>query len=217
MIECCANRIVGLATELGRAHEIGIVHGDHREPWTPEFQQVAARIYLETVPVQYALRVAGMFRQCSTKMLESDVPFEVKEDWSIVTSYLDAWSEAVADQLGICNKSALADDLILAPSTPGVYPYSTIAALVHSVGVARLRAAGETVLQLCRGDSLGRPQDRDVELVRALAEGQTVVDIATSVGCSRSTLHRELARLWKRLGVTDARAAILRGGQEGWL
>ena len=217
LIECCASRIVGLTVEIERAWEIGIPHGDHREPWTLDFQRVAVAVYLETIPAEYALKVSAAFEHCAERMRGVTHPMVDRVEWRLVHSYLQAVSDSIGERLGTSAHKPPAEPVSLKSSTPGIVRFDKIAPLVHSTGVARLKLAAELVQ--CQ-DLTGvpySPTSDQVALLGRLADGQRIVDIACSIGCSERTLYRRLRSLRDHLGLDSTKAAILYAGQRSWL
>lgn len=54
-------------------------------------------------------------------------------------------------------------------------------------------------------------------LLKAVASGAAVADLATEFGYSRRSMFRELAKLWKELGVDDRIQAVRKAAAEGLL
>ena len=62
--------------------------------------------------------------------------------------------------------------------------------------------------------ALDEPQLR---LLKGVASGTAVVDLADELGYSRSSLYRELSKLWKALGVDERAQAVRKAAAEGLL
>lgn len=65
--------------------------------------------------------------------------------------------------------------------------------------------------------SRDRLSDEDVVVLRSIAEGQTVVQIAELIHRSERDTYRALAKLWKRLGVENRSEAIVYAARCGIL
>ncbi len=219
LIGCCASRIIDMATEIERTHAMGVLHGEHDEPWTLGFHQVVANIYLQTIPAGYAKGIAESFQQCATLMVSTNYPADATGDWLIVQAYAASAAEAICGHLHLSLEEVeAASGRRLEPTVPGIFPYAEIAPLVSPVGVGRLLRASQIVQTFCNGiQTVARPSEADIELLRMLAARISIVDIATARGCSPSTVHRRLNQTYDRLGVRDAREAILVGGRDGWI
>jgi AraC-like DNA-binding protein len=219
LIGCCASRIIDMATEIRRTHAMGVPHGEHDEPWTREFHQVVASIYLQTIPARYAKGVAESFKQCTTLMASTNYPADQAGDWLIVQAYAGSVTEAICGHLHLTiEELEAASGRRLEPTVPGIFPYAEIAPLVSPAGVARLLQASHVVQTACNGiQSVARPSEAEVELLRMLAAGKSVIEIAGRVGYSERSLHRRLKQLWKDLEVSGFKEALVLGGQEGWL
>ncbi len=215
LIKCCADRIVDLATEIEWAWEIGIPHGDHREPWTSDFQHVAVEIYIATVPGPYALKVGETFEECARKMSLTRCPADAEENWRIVVSYLRSRADCIFQQLGRRTNEAIADSGLLRASTPGVVRYDKLAPLLHPEGVRRLRKAAKNVAQAPLPTLVPGPHltCEEVEWVQALVDGEAVVDLAHRYGHSRRSMFRLLSELWEKMGVDGRVSGLIRASE----
>lgn len=54
-------------------------------------------------------------------------------------------------------------------------------------------------------------------LLQRVASGASIIDLAAEFGYSRSSMYRELSKLWKTLGVSDRAHAIRKAAEEGLL
>jgi DNA-binding NarL/FixJ family response regulator len=54
-------------------------------------------------------------------------------------------------------------------------------------------------------------------LLQGVASGAAIVDLAEEFGYSRSSMYRELSKLWRALGVSDRAHAIRKAAEEGLL
>ena len=59
--------------------------------------------------------------------------------------------------------------------------------------------------------------DAQRQLLNAVASGAAIVELAAEFGYSRSSMYRELSKLWRALGVTDRVHAIRKAAEEGLL
>lgn len=57
----------------------------------------------------------------------------------------------------------------------------------------------------------------ELSLLRALASGETVVDLGFRLGYSEREMYRRLRRLYSRMGATGRTDALLRAARLGWL
>jgi DNA-binding NarL/FixJ family response regulator len=62
-----------------------------------------------------------------------------------------------------------------------------------------------------------RPLDRDVEWLRALAQGTSIMQMAVGAGYSERTMYRLLNGMYRRIGAKNRTEAILLATQSGWL
>ncbi len=216
LIRCCAMRIEGVAAAIESVWEVGVRHGEHREPWTLDFQMLAAGIYLETVPASYALRVAATFRYCADKMSVAGSQVLVDESWWIVIRYLTAVSDSISRLLGTEMQIGQVETVALSPSPPAVIRYDKLAPLLHPEGVFIQQQAAVRVGESCR-----RPhfvlESEELAWIAALAAGSTVIDLGVANGYSTRSMYRRLASLWRKLGVDDRVHGVAHAARMGWL
>lgn len=59
--------------------------------------------------------------------------------------------------------------------------------------------------------------DRETEVLRVLATGVTAKQVAHQLGCSVSTVHNHLHRVYRKLGVSGQAQALLYAREKGWV
>jgi DNA-binding NarL/FixJ family response regulator len=59
--------------------------------------------------------------------------------------------------------------------------------------------------------------DRELEVLRLVAAGMVVKQVAVELGLSASTVRNHLNRIYKRLEVYDRAQAVLVATERGWL
>lgn len=217
LVDRYASRIGVLATEIVRAHDLGIGEGDHSEPWTLGFQRSAVEVYLETLPHDYLRGVAMAYEGCARKMSTVACSGSAAEDWGIVRSYLSSVSEAIWEHPDIEPPRVWETVQTLMATPPALLRYDDLAALVRSDGVVRLRSASETVRGTCQRLLYRTPSSDEIKVLRLIVAGKRKIDIAVEVGCSERTLYRQLRDLCVEMGVLHISELVLRGGQEGWI
>ncbi len=65
--------------------------------------------------------------------------------------------------------------------------------------------------------ALPQPSEREVELLRHLAEGCTNAEIAFEMKISRRTVESHLRRIFRRYGVSSRSELLMRAVHEGWI
>ncbi len=196
-----ATRIAGFAANLQQAHRLGAVAGDHHEPWTVEFQQLAVPVYLQTLPEEYLQGLATQFDSCAEAMARVGAPVAIERQWSVVSTYLRAVARAIEMQLGTGPPDPVTSVPADEASTPGLMRYDGLAQLVSSDGVAILADAAAKVRDHCALHSVADLSAEQLQWLRELAAGDPVVEVAARHGYSLRSMHRQLADLWRTLGV----------------
>lgn len=147
------------------------------------------------------------------------------DDWALLSELRDLTPEAlVVAVLGQVSTSAYVR-AVLAGAT-AVLPRDAPADLVE--GVLREISAGRSVLpaQVVRALASQEEQpdedqdtlsERELEWLRALAGGSTVVELADRAGYSERAMFRLLRDVYTRMGVRNKTEALMRAQERGWL
>jgi DNA-binding NarL/FixJ family response regulator len=88
---------------------------------------------------------------------------------------------------------------------------------LHGRSLLPSEVVGNLVGRLGAAQSAHRPLDRDVEWLRALAQGIPIVQVAASAGYSERAMYRLLRDLYRRMGVRNRTEAVLLAMRSGWL
>ena len=123
----------------------------------------------------------------------------------------DAWARALAGGAdGVVARAAGPADLRAA-----------VAGLLSGTSTLPLPVvrmlAGRAVDPPEPGDTTAAVPERDRSWMRALAQGQTVSELARSAGYSERMMFRNLRELYARLGAANRSQALVRAGELGWL
>ena len=202
------------------AYGFGISEGPHRWPWTEAYARDAVEICAETLPLWYIGEIASLFRHGAEVMEERSIPASQAQDWLIVMQHMYNASDAMTRwtgshrEPGTSRPAGAAEDV---DSAPSILRFDRLAALTTAEGACRLARAADAVRQHL-GAELGVPlTDEQRRLLKAVASGVAVADLAAEFGYSRRSMFRELDRLWKTLGVDDRIQAVCKAAAEGLL
>lgn len=212
-----ARRIVFLVEAVQAAHTVGFAHGEERQPWAPAFQRAAARIYFETVTVEFARSLACAFGECASLMRDHELGVPPIEDWMIVRRYLGSVAEALRSHPGVADHECVEPAGLIPQPTLGILRHDLIAGLVHPEGLERLMRAAKGVGIHCDLQLAGGLSAEELEWLRALADGSRVVDIAQQFGLSRRGMYRALAEIWTKLGVQGRSQGLTLVAEQGLL
>ena len=219
-LHLACGRIVGSARSIVEAHGFGVPEGPHEHPWTQDYMREAVKVYAEALPVSYQRDVASLFRRSGETMAEVSIPAALAEDWLIVRQYLANASDALERQLAAQPESAPsqpASSPEIDDHEPVVVRFDRLAGLTTSAGARRLEQAALAV----QGEIGGRadvPLDEEhLRLLRAVASGAAIADLAVEFGYSRRSMYRELAKLWRALGVSGRVQGVRKAAAKGLL
>lgn len=201
------------------AYKLGIPEGPHLQPWTEAYCRDAVEVYAETLPLWYIREIASLFRHGAETLEERNIPVSRAQDWLIVIEHMHNSSDAMTRWVrsrrepSTSRSTGPADVVDRAPS---ILRYDRLAALTTAEGACRLGRAADAVQQL--GAALVTPLTSEQRrLLKAVASGVAVADLAAEFGYSRRSMFRELAKLWKELGVDDRIQAVRKAAAEGLL
>lgn len=87
----------------------------------------------------------------------------------------------------------------------------------HLASVVRVVAAGDQVFPESRGEGHVGPTPRELEVIRAVADGLATKQIAPRVGMSERTVETHLRDLSRRYGVSNRTQLVVLAIRNGWI
>jgi hypothetical protein len=220
-LHLACGRIASGARAISEAHRFGVPEGPHHELWTAEYHDEAVHVYGESLPRSYQRDIASLFSHSADALAEMTIPARLAEDCLIVGGYMRSACAAIVSWLdaqpGGSETPEPAESLGIDDHMPVVIHFDRLAALCTREGARRLDRAA-VAMQHHVGAPLVPTLDGDQQrLLQGVASGVPIVDLAEEFGYSRSSLYRELSRLWSALGVSDRAHAIRKAAEEGLL
>ena len=100
---------------------------------------------------------------------------------------------------------------------PLVIRFDSLARLTTSDGARRLEQAAISVRQHMEAPVPEMLDERELELLKRLADGVAIVDLAAELGYSERSVYRALASLWKKLGVPGRKEGVRKASSAGLL
>ncbi|MCY4663614.1 MAG: hypothetical protein OXC00_03010 [Acidimicrobiaceae bacterium] len=219
-LSLACGRIVGAARAIVEAHRFGVAEGPHEHPWTAAYLREAIGIYAAALPVSYQRDVASLFSHCADSMARHSIPASLAEDWLIVSEYLTNASDTIVDRLASQLDQARArpgEPPGIDDHEPAVVHFDRLAALTTREGARRLERAALAVKGHVGGTAPNTLDDEQVRLLRAVASGAAIADLAADLGYSQRSMYRALSALWRALGVPDRVQGIRKAAAEGLL
>ena len=214
-------RIAGGARSIAEAHRFGVPEGPHHRLWDAQYHAEAVRVYGESLPGSYQRDIASLFHRSAETMAAQTIPAGLAEDWVIVTGYMRHASAAIMHWLSSSPAEPTAPGVVESPQiddrTPMVIRFDRLAGLAAREGARRLERAAVAVQHHLGAPSVLALDESQQRLLRAVASGAAIVDLADELGYSRSSMYRELSKLWKALGVSDRAQAMRKATAEGLL
>ena len=216
-------RIAGGAAAILEAHLLGVAEGPHEEPWTLGYHRDSVHIYAQSLPPWYQSDIAALFGRSTRTMGGCTIPARLAEDWVIVTNYMVSARTAILDWLASGEPEPHQRASTSVPTVdeqetpPLVIRFDALARLTTSDGASRLEQAAIAVRHHMEAPVPEVLDDRELELLKRLADGAAIVDIAAEMGYSERSVYRALANLWKRLGVPGRKEGVQKAASVGLL
>lgn len=211
--------MVGGVESMLEAYRFGAPEGTHPEPWTAEFHREAVHVYNESLPCAYQHDVARLFRDAERAMTARLIPADMAEDWAIVTAYMREAARSIEGWLASGEPRPLQSRLAGCPEVtadaPRVVHWDTVARLTTQDGTRRLKSACLTVKQHFDAEAPESLAASERRMLERLASGMTVGALASELGYSERSMHRELCKLWDKLGVSGRAEGLLKAATEG--
>ena len=218
-VELACRRIAGLARVIVEAYRFGRSEGPHERPWTTEYHRAAVDVYGKSLPWSYQRDIAALFRQSADTMGDLSIPAALAEDWAIVTEYLVGASAAI-DRWLSSEESRLLEAETVTPldieeHTPVLVHFDELAELTTSEGANRLERAALAVQSHMETLSSTELSDHEQHLLESVASGMRIDEMSIEFNCSPRSMHRELKKLWKALGVADRTEGLHKAVEKG--
>lgn len=214
-------RIAGGARAIAEAHRLGVPEGQLERPWAAAYHRESVRVYFESLPWSYQSDVAALFSQSADTMDERCIPGRLAADWAIVTEYLRNASAAIEDYMQAHDPDQHPDDpaelSTLSGPPPMIIHYDTLARLTTRDGANRLEQAALMVMEHMSKSEPVELDPAERHLLRRVASGTPIVELAAELGYSRRSMFRQLDSLWKKLKVTNRAEGLRKAQSEGWL
>ena len=194
----------------------------HRpELWTADYHNEAVHVYGESLPRSYQRDIASLFSHGVDALAEMTIPMLLAEECLIVGGYMRSACAAIVTWLdaasGGLEPSEPAEPPEIDDHMPVVIHFDRLAALCTRQGACRLERAAVAVQHHVGVPPVPALDDNQRRLLQGVASGTPIVDLAAALGYSRSSLYRELSKLWKALGVSDRAHAIRKAAEKGLL
>lgn len=220
LLGLACGRIAGSARAISEAHGFGAAEGPHECPWTAAYMREAIGVYAAALPLSYQRDIASLFSHCADSMARHSIPASLAEDWLIVSEYLTNASGTIVDLL-----ASQPDPVRVRPGEPpgiddhepAVVHFDQLAVLTTREGACRLERAALAVKRHVGGAASNALNDEQMRLLKAVASGTAIADLAADLGYSQRSMYRALASLWRALGVPDRVQGIRKAAAEGLL
>ena len=222
-VRVACGRIAGGAAAILEAHRLGVAEGAHENPWTLGYHRDAVHIYAESLPPWYQSDIAALFGRSARTMGGCTIPARLAEDWVIVSDYMVSARTAILEWLASAESKPHQRASTSVPTVdeqetpPLVIWFDALARLTTSDGARRLEQAAISVRQHMEAPVPEMLDERELELLKRLADGVAIVNLAAELGYSERSVYRALANLWKKLGVPGRKEGVQKAASVGLL
>lgn len=237
-IEVAARAVISYCDAIAEAYDYGVEVGPDVEPWQRPFAASFVHALARALPESFVRSVAAHFEEAIEERRS------LRRERELGPSPFFAFLQHVVSverELHGPRQPAARVDGIPIDRAPSVIPYGPLAALTAPEGLRTLRIAAERSTAQCSTSqrstaqgwtaacsdaecdvatprtSLPAPGFEEVQILRALAAGEKVVDLAVRLGYSQRTVYRRLSRVWRELGVSSTVEGIAAATRAGWL
>ena len=219
-VRLACGRIISGAQAIVQAHRLQAASEGTFEPWTEEYHREAVHIYSMSLPRSYQRDIGALFRDSLETMAAMSIPAKLAEDWIIVGQYLTQASLSIerllaSGELKPAPKVKISASEMEDHTPPGVIRFELLAALTTSEAAERLKRAALAVQRHVNVQTLESLSDKELHLLDMAASGVKIAEMKAELCCSERTLYRELAKLWKTLGVPDRDKGLRKAASEG--
>ena len=180
----------------------------------------AVSVYAEALPVWYQRVILALYRQCAETMASVSIPGGLDEDWTIVRQHLANAGDAMGQLLAAHPEPASSQpgaSLEVDDRESAVVRFDRLAALTTGAGARRLEQAALAVRAEISGRTEVSLDNEQLRLLKGVASGASIADLAVELGYSQRSTYRALAALWEALGVPDRLQGVRRAAAEGLL
>lgn len=216
-VHLACGRIAGVAQAIVEAHRFGKPEGPHERPWTAEYHREAVKIYGNALPRSYQRSIGTVFGSSAEVMGELSIPAALAEDWLIVSEYLQGTSLSIDHWLSTTEPDPEPEPDSppdIEPRTPTFVHYDELANLTTLKGASRLEQAALAVQSHMNTLLPAHLSDEELRLLKMVASGKHVVDIALELNYSTRSIHRKLAKLWGSLGAHNRTEGLHKATEE---
>ena len=220
-LRLACGRIASGARAIAEAHRFGVPEGPHDELWAAAYHREAVHVYGESLPRSYQRDIASLFSHSADALAETTIPTSLAEDSLIVAGYMRSACAAIVSWLDAEPGGLEAPEPSEPPEIddhmPVVIHFDRLAALTTRQGACRLERAAVAVQHHVGTPPVPALDGGQQRLLQGVASGAPIVDLAAEFGYSRSSMYRELSKLWRALGVSDRAHAIRKAAEAGLL
>ena len=213
-VRAACGRILGGAAAILEAHRLDVVEGPHEKPWTLGYHRDAVHIYAQSLPRWYQSDIAALFGSSARTMAGCSIPARLAEDWVIVTDYMVSARTTILEWLASTESGPHQRASTSVPTgdeqatPPLVIRFDALARLTTSDGASRLEQAAISVRQHMEAPVPEVLDERELELLKRLADGVAIADLAAEMG-----LLGAFGLPSARQSVEEARRARPQGGR----
>ena len=216
-INSFAVRVALFASRVIEAHDAGFGPGRHTEPWSVDFQRLAALVFAETLHPAYRRGVADSSLRVAELMDRQLHEADIGDSWHKMSAYLRTTGQALLADPEVQAISPQSGATQIAATPPAHMRHEVFAELLHPQGARDLHGAAVAVAHYCDAQLPAAPTALELEWIISVAAQEPIDALADRNGVSVRGMYRRLASMWKRLGVATQVQGVALAVQQGWI
>ena len=220
-----ATRVATFGQAILEAHSFGFGPGLIDDLTSAEFHNRAIDAIATSLPWPYLVTIGRHFSEIASIIAKNGAGECDVDDWLTVMDFLrsasaSTLSKAPDEALSSSNNSE--QSFIVLERSPSVMRFDLLAEISSQVGAEALAAAAVSVATAwsdgteARTSSLGL-SEIEIQVIRRLATGMSVLDIGQEIGYSERTVYRKLDQIWRKIGASSKADGIVRISKAGLL
>ena len=220
-----ATRVASFGQSILDAHSFGFGPGNVDDLTSAAFHERAIGAIASSLPWPYLVAIGRHFAETASILAKNGSGQCDVDDWLMVMSFLRSASASLLNNAPD-EARTLADEgesaFIVLDRSPTVTRFDLVAEISSQAGAEALVSAAVAVAAEWsdatefRASSLGL-SEIEIQLVRRLAAGTSVVDIGHEIGYSERSVYRKLDQIWRKIGAGSKSDGLVRLGKAGLL
>lgn len=216
IVAVVARRVGQIGEGILEVHGFGHGPGPIDEPWELPFHTAVVDALAERLGWPYLLAIGRLYDEAAAVILELSSPRSSAQQWARLISYLHNAAHTITNAAppGLGPEPLAFDDL---GDIPRLVPFDALAEHVSTTGALALVEIRDKVVHSCE-HGLNCPLTPDqLDWLRQLSTGATVVDTANTAGITERTFRRRLSDIYRLLDTGNLTNTLTHARNQRWI